>query len=567
MKHPRVIFVLLAVAACNHEAPLPGDDADRIVIIVEDPVANLDPRFATRAMSMRVSKLVFQSLVTVDNADMKPSPELATKWTPLPDDPRVWDVELRRDVTWHDGERFDAEDVVYTFESVVDQKVGSPFRAPYLRNVKSVEKRGDFAVRFVLHRAYATFVTDLVLGIVPEHVCRPAEGRFPDGQYVGTGPYMFEARYGERRLDLVARPEAEVQARTLVFRTIKDEGTRLLALLGGSGDLMQNGISPVLTSVLETEPRLKVSYGPSIAFSYVALNLRRPGLSDRKVRQALALAIPRRRIVDVHLGGHATLATGMLAPINWAYEPEATAWPFDPDAAKALLAEAGYGPGGRTLQVTIKISTHRLRRTVARSIAQAWRDIGVDAKVRAFEFGTFYADIKRGDFEAYLLDVPEPMEPDMYSWLLHGLGTPQKAPSEGTSPYAAADRRYLSPGALDDHVASDPACSAWRAAAVHDATRNWIARAFGADPPYYTANRMFYANPLVDCRIDLGQSTIGQEARAPLYRDIQRILAKDLPVIPLWHPDVRVVTSRRVARFDPLPNLRLANLASLELAK
>jgi peptide/nickel transport system substrate-binding protein len=410
-------------------------------------------------------------------------------------------------------------------------------------------------------------LTDLVLGIVPQHICGPAGGRFPEGEYIGTGPYAYLARYGERRLDLVAREGSTARIQHLIFRTIRDEGTRLLALLGGSADLMQNGLSPVLTTVLEEDPRLNVTYGPSIAFSYVALNLRDSALAHRKVRQALALAVPRQRIIDVHLGGHATPATGMLAPLNWAYEAEATAWPYQPDRARALLQEAGYGPDGKTLKITIKISTHRLRRTVARSIAQAWQDIGVNADVRAFEFGTFYADIKRGDFQAYLLDVPEPMEPDMYSWLLHGLGTPKKDPSPGDSPYASADRRFLSPGALDAHVADDPVCAPWRFGAVSDATANWIWRAWGADPPYYTANRMFYANPLVDCRIDLGQRTMGREGRRPLYREIQRILAEDLPVIPLWHPDVRVTSSKRVKGFEPLPNLRLANLVDAELTQ
>jgi len=552
--------VLLTMVACNHEAPFPEPEGERIVIIVEDPPKNLDPRFATQAAAMRVSRLVFDSLVSVDNPRMEPEPLLAERWSIDPADPRRWTITLRQGVTWHDGEPFDAQDVAYTFNSVMDPAVGSPFRAPYGRHLERVEALNSNTVLFVLKAPYATFLTDLVLGIVPEHVCSAHGDRFPEGRYIGTGPYTFGARYGERRLDLVAREGAETGVKHLIFRTIKDEGTRLMALLGGSADLMQNGISPVLTSVLEDDPRLKVTYGPSIAFSYVALNLRHPKLADRRVRQALAYAIPRQRIVDTHLGGHATLATGMLAPMNWAYEPKVHRYDYDPAKARALLKDAGLGAGGERLSITIKISTHRLRRTVARTIAQAWREIGVDADVRAYEFGTFYSDIKKGHFQAYLLDVPEPMEPDMYSWLLHGLATPKKTPSEGPSAYAVADRRYLSPGALDAHVRDDPVCRQWRWKAVKDATGNWISRAFGESPPYYTANRMFYANPLVDCRVDLGQETVGRDDRRPLYQRIQQLVADDLPVIPLWHPDVRVVSRRRIAGFVPLPNLRLAGL-------
>ena len=543
---------------------MPGQPGERLVLLLEDPPRNLDPRFTTDATSMRVSRLVFQSLITVDNPELLPEPQLADRWEVDPSDDRVWTVHLKQGVRWHDGEPFDADDVVYTYRSVMDEAVGSPFRSPYQAHLTSVEAVDPTTVRFVLREPYATFVTDLVLGIVPEHVLAPNGDRFPEGSYVGTGAYRFAGRHGERRMDLVAASD-DTRIRYLVLRTVKDEGTRLLALLGGSADMMQNGLSPVLADVLEDDPRLRVTYGPSIAFSYVALNLREEALADRRVRQALALAIPRRKIIEVHMRGHATLATGMLAPFHWAYAADCARYDYDPARARELLAEAGWGEGGRPLQVTIKISTHRLRRVVARTIAQAWREAGVDASVRSFEFGTFFADIKQGNFQAYLLDVPEPGEPDMYYWMLHGLGTPQKTPSPGPSTYARADRRFLSPGALDAHVTRDPVCRTWQWRAVRDATRNWVQRAFDVDPPYYTANRMFYSNPLVDCRLDLGRERLGPERRRPLYREVQRILATDLPVIPLWHPHVRVVSRKRVVGFEPLPNLRLANLPAARL--
>jgi ABC-type transport system substrate-binding protein len=157
------------------------------------------------------------------------------------------------------------------------------------------------------------------------------------------------------------------------------------------------------------------------------------------------------------------------------------------------------------------------------------------------------------------------MEPDMYRWMLHGLGTPQKTASPGASPYAAADRRFLSPGAFDDHVGQDAACADWRADAARSATRNWVLRAFGEEPAYSTANRMFYANPLVDCRVELGKHAMSRAERQPLYAEVQRLVAVDLPVIPLWHADVRVVTRKRVTGFKPLPNLRLAGLLTTRL--
>jgi len=563
-----VWMMLAAILGCNHEPPLPGTASERLVVLLEDPPRNLDPRFTSDSTSMRVSRLVFSSLVTVDNPSLSPEAQLAASWEVDSKRPSRWVVRLRTGVHWHDGTPFTATDVVYTFQSVMDPDVGSPFREPYQANIASVRALDKHTVEFILHRPYATFVTDLVLGIVPRHLCESYDHRFKDGHYVGTGPFMFVARHGERRMDLKAFSEYMDTPATvphIVLRTIRDEGTRLMALLGGSADLMQNGVSPVLMSVLAREPSLKVHSVPSIAFTYVALNLRHPALKDRRVRQALAYAIDRKRIIDTYMGGRATSSTGMLAPFHWAYEEKTKQYDYDPKRARSLLAKAGYGPGQKPLKITIKISTHRFRRTVARAITQAWRTIGVDADVRAFEFGTFFSDIKQGNFEAYLLDLPEPIEPDMYRWMLHGLGTPHKTPTGDQSPYAAYDRRFLSPGALEPSVLEDPQCQNWPFLALTDATRNWVMRAFSEKPPYYTANRMFYANPAVDCRVDLGRRVTQRAKRIPYYKAVQGIVAVDLPVIPLWHPDLRVVTSTRIDGFKALPNLRLSGLVDTRL--
>jgi peptide/nickel transport system substrate-binding protein len=539
-------------------------------VILEDPPRNLDPRFTTDATSMRVSRLVFSSLVSVDNDKLEVRPELARDWTVDAADPRIWTLNLRRGVRWHDGREFSAQDVVYTYQSVMDPALGSPFREPYQANIAQVEAVDRYTVRFHLIATYATFLTDLVLGIVPKHLCASNNHRFPSDAFVGTGPYRFVRRIGERRLDLEAFVDAfdgPPRTQHLVFRTIKDEGTRLLALLGGSGDLLQNGVSPVLSSVLAEHPDLEVSTAPSISFSYLALNLRDPLLADHRVRQALALAIPREKIIETHLKGNATLATGMLAPFHWAYEPNATRYDYDPGRARALLHEAGLDGHPNTLSLTIKISTHRFRRTVARAIAQAWREIGVDAKVRSYEFGTFFSDIKKGHFQVYFLDLPEPIEPDMYRWMLHGLGTPVKAPSPGSSRFARMDRRFLSPGSLSPAVQADSECAQWQWLALRDGTRNWIMRAFGEEPPYSTANRMFYANPHVDCRVDLGRKRVGRSARKPLYQAVQAMVARDLPFIALWHPHVHVVTRKSVAGFKALPNMRFAGIREVTLVQ
>ncbi len=567
----RWLGLALLLAACSHESEPPAARSDRLVVLLDEVPKDLDPRFATEAVTMRVSRLVFSSLVTLDNPSVTPEGELAERWETDPADPAIVTVVLKPKRHWHDGRPVTADDVVYTFQSVMDPTLGSPFREPYAAHLRAVEAVDARTIRFRLVEPYATFLTDLVLGIVPKHVLEPNGGRFPapDG-YVGSGPFRFVGRDGERRIDLEAArtvPKRErPKVRHVELRTLRDEGTRLLTLLGGGADLMVNGASPVLSSVIEAQPGLKLETAPSIAFTYLALNLRNPALAERRVRQALAYALPREQLIGALFGGKARLATGMLSPLHWAHAPEVATYPHDPDRARALLAEAGYGPT-RPLQLTIKISTNRFRRTVARAIATAWKAVGVDARVRTFEFSTFFADVKAGRFDAFVLDLPEPMEPDMLRWMFHGLATPTKTPAASGSAYATADRRYLTPGALDDFVAQDPLCRGYAGHALAQGTRIAVQRAFGVEPALGSANRTSYANPLVDCRLELGQLLMTPEQRAPLYRDAQRLLADDLPVIPLWHEDVRVVTSTRVEGFLPLPNGRLGGLVHARLAK
>lgn len=583
----RPVLLALLLAACTHDAPFPGTKDDRIVVVIDDKVKTLDPRFVSDAASVRVSRLVFASLASVDNSKLVPEPQMAARWDQDPRDPALWLVTLREGLRWHDGVPVTADDVVYTFKSVMDPALGSPLRDAYAAAFESVTAVDPLTISFRLKVPLATFLTDLVLGIVPKHVVEPHGGRFDGTRFVGCGPYRLLAMDG-KRVDLEAAPVPKLakvphhalkvgeeapkaaqapKIRYLSFVTAVDEGTRILSLLSGTADLLQGTISPVLARELESNRQLAVDWAPSIAFSYVALNLRREGLDDVRVRQALAYATPRETIVASHLAGHATLATGMFSPLHWSYHRDVATYPFDVPRARTLLAAAGFGPS-RPLKITMKVSTHRLRRAIARMIAEGWKQAGVEIDVRSYEFSTFFADIRSGNFDAYLLDQPEPMEPDLYRWMLHSLATPQKdrGAAEATSVYARYDRRFLPPGALSDAVSGDPTCATWATSVTRSAIQNAVFTAFGDPTPYSTANRMGYANPQVDCRLELGRVTLDRKMRKHLYDEVQAMLAQDLPVIPLWHAHTPVVRRKRLQGYTALPNQRWGGLVHASLS-
>ena len=588
----------LGASGCLYDPPTPGGPTDRVVVLLDAPVKNLDPRFTIDSNSMKVSRLVFSNLVTVDNARVEPALDLAEAIEPDPtageaaDRATHWIVRLRRGVRWHDGVELTARDVVYTYRSILDPAVGSPYRGGFARKLRDVRPvPGDpYAVVFDLVEPYATFVTDLVMGIVPAHVLEgrpgPPPGRFPDGVLVGTGPFRYHSQLGERRVVLEAA-RADAPVRWLVFRAIEDEGTRLLALVGGSGDLMMNALSPVLLDVIADEPRLVVESAPGLAWTYLAFNLRDPVVGDLRVRRALDLAIDRAEVIRRKLKGYARPAAAMMAPVSWAHAEGLAPTAPDPAAAEALLDEAGFPRDpetGERFTLSLKISTDRFRRSVARTVADQLAAVGVTVELRSFELGTFLADIRSGNFQATILKLPEPSEPDMLRWMFYSRNTPSVAPVDAPSdrpppatpdavpdavpdPGAArvrADRRFVPPG-LDALLGGDDACAAWARAELAAGSGRWVARVWGRPDARDLANRTWYANPRVDCLLMRGLATPDRATRKPLYDELQRILAEDLPVLPLWHEDNVVVRSRRVVGFTILPNGRFSPLADVTI--
>ena len=562
------LITLLLTTGCYREPPTPGDDATRLVVLLDSAPRTLDPRFTIDATSMRASRMVFEALVTVDNPTLEPTPQLAESITVDPTNPRLWHVRVRRGVRFHDGVELTGRDVVETFRSVADPALGSPYRADFARKIKDVrpDPAGDaWDVLFEVHRPYATFVTDLVLGIVPAHALGPG-GVFPEGTYIGTGPFRYVRRDGERTLVLRRNPDwhgGTPGFEWLVFRTIEDENTRLLSLLGGSGDLVQNGISPVLIDVLSKRDGLRVETAESISFTYIGLNLRVPALADVRVRRALALGIDRASIVEHRYAGKALLATGMLAPFHWAYEGDVPRWPYDPARAEGLLDDAGFPRDPATgvrLTLELKLSNNRFRRSVAELVTRQLRAIGVDVRLRSYEFGTFFADIRKGNFDAFLLNLPEPVEPDMLRWMLHSMATPTKEPSGDRTPYEAADRRFVNPGA--EGLVDDAVCGAWAREVI---ARGEAAKRGEAEVDMGSANRTWFFDPRFDCMVELGLRTVERAERRRYYAEAQRIAASELPVIPLWHEHNVAVMRDKVHGYRPIPNGRLAPLVGVTL--
>jgi peptide/nickel transport system substrate-binding protein len=519
-------IIVAAAAAAAGGCRRPATGPREMVVLNELPIARVDPRFTSNAWELKLSRLVVPGLVSVDNPEAHP--QMAVAESVVRENDVTYLATLRPDARFPDGKAVDAEDVRYTFDSVRDPLLASPYRKTWQEILASVEVVGPRQVRFHLNQPRAPFITDLDFGIVDRRVAEPqdrvveaaARAHRPPppldhaAEVAGAGPFRVAACETDR-FELVRNPHARVppQLDRVVVRTIRDDNARFLALMGRSGDLIQNGIPPLVMESFEKDPRLDVRYVHSATATYLGFNLAAPITSDPRVRQAIALAIDRKAIIASRLRGHAVLATSLLDASNPYHADDVATWDYDPAKARRLLDEAGYpdpdgdGPLPR-MHLTWKTSSQRFRVALAQVMARQLAAVGIDVDVRPFDFATFLDDVKKGNFQLFSMQLADVVEPDM----LRAFFLSKRIPSEAT------------------HFAG--------------------------------LNRARFSDPEVDRLLEEGSATLEPAARRSIYDRVQRILAARLPILPLWHEDNVVALRRDIAGFTATPLGGLSGLAT-----
>jgi peptide/nickel transport system substrate-binding protein len=415
---------------------------------------NLDPRFGTDSFSVRAHQLLFSNLVRFDD-HLQVAPCLATEWETS--DYKTYRMKLRQGVRFHDGHELTSKDVVYTFNSILNPATASPLRGGF-RILDTVTAVDPYTIQFVLKEPSGAFLVNLVaVMIVPD-----GAGRTFRDHPIGTGPYEFVSFSADDRLVMKAFPEyfeGRPRNNGITLKVVPDDIMRGLELRKRASDLVVNDLAPDIAYQLEKEG-LKLTTTPGMNYQYLGFNLRDPILKDVRVRHAIGYAIDRQSIVEYLRRGLAVASVSMLAPSNWAFEPDVFDFTYDPAEATRLLDEAGYpdpdGSGPRPrLSISLKVSSatefNRLQSAV---IQQNLREVGIDVDVRTYEFATLYADILKGNFQMYTLQWAggATADPDILRRVFHSQQTPP----------AGFNRGHLSDPELDRLIddatlATDPA--------------------------------------------------------------------------------------------------------------
>jgi peptide/nickel transport system substrate-binding protein len=497
-----VIAFIIFAAACRStpdERP-PG----YLIAGIESHPLQLDPRYSTDANAVRVGNLIYSALLRSDE-QLRLQLDLATSWRRL--DERSYEFSLRHDVRFHNGQPLTAADVKYTFESILDPAARSPKRG-LLKHLASVDQTGPYDLRFHLDAPHAPFVEQFTLGIVP--VGSPANGAPPPG----TGPFMLEAIDAGEKVTLKANADywaGKPKLAGVVFKTVPDAMVRALEFKKGVIDFMQNDIEPDMLPWLKQNSDADIGVHQGTTFQYIGINLTHPILRLRKVRQALALAIDRDAMIKHLLKDTGTAASGLLSPISWAYDDGVRRWPYDPDRAKKLLDEAGFpdpdgdGPLPR-FHLSFKTTNIDLRRRIAEAIKEQLQQVGIELEIRSYEWGTFFSDVKKGNFHLYSLAWVGIMDPDIEYQIFHSASAPPNGDNRGR-----------------------------------------------------------YSNPQLDRLLEQGRITADEPTRKRIYSQAAKILADDLPYVPLWWWKNVIVKKPSVQDFVAYPDGDFFSLRNVSL--
>ena len=498
--------------ATSFAAPATAQTPPGVLVVgqIAEP-KSLDPAAVTAVNDFRILVNLYEGLLRYKPGTLEVGPALAESWE-VSEDGTTYTFKLREGVTFHDGTPFNAEAVKFNFDRMLNEDHPyhdtGPFPlAFYFSAIEETNVVDDLTVEIKLNAPYAPFLSNLAyptgLMVSPEAVMAGGAdfGRSP----VGTGPFKFaewrsnEAVVIEKNPDYWGDP---AEADAVVFRPITDANTRVAEMLAGGIDLMVE-VPPTALSEFQNDAFTVVEQaGPHLWF--LILNAKDGPFADKLVRQAANYAINKEAIVNDVLEGTAEVAAGPTPPaFAWAYDESLEPYPYDPEKAKALLAEAGLAEGTElTFYVTEGGSGMLDPVPMGTAIQADLNAVGFDVKIETYEWNTFLGEVNPGlEGKADMAEM---------AWMTN---------DPDTLPYLALRT------------------AAW--------------------PSEGGFNSGYYSNPEVDELLEAAQTSNDLEERAALYKQMQQIVHDDAPWVFVANWKQNAVTSDKVEGLALEPSFLL----------
>ena len=406
-------------------------EGDWVIANLPAEMSSLNPFTSSDAYSTLVLNEVFDSLLKLHPETMEFLPELATDWE-ISEDHLTYRFTLRPDAVFHDGVPVTAADVKFSFDTAMDPTVDAPHLRNYLQDIESVELVDDSTVEFTMTKPYFRHL--LVLGlidIIPAHIY--GEGNFnqhPNNRRpIGSGPYKFSSWETGQQLELIRNEDYWGERPALerrIYRIITNPDAALQVLQQGNMDYMP--LLPEQWQRRASNPQFeaqfhKLKYARA-SYSYIGWNMRRPQFEDKRVRQALTMLLDRESIREEIYYGLATVTSGSFFVEEPEYNPNIQPWPYDPERARELLAEAGWtdstGNGrldkdGVEFEFELMITNDNpMGEQIATLFQESLQTVGIRMRIRQLEWQAFLQDVKSHNYDSSMLGWSLAPYPDPY---------------------------------------------------------------------------------------------------------------------------------------------------------
>ena len=378
------ITALALAAGCGGDAP----ETSSLIFASSADATILDPHNTTDSQSDQVIWMVYNALIRYDE-DMRIVPDLAERWEVAEDDV-TWTFELRQGVRFHDGAEFDAHAVKANFDRVLDPEGGHNRRSLFLP-IETVEVVDDYTVRIITEFPFGAF--EPMMAHVSAAIVSPTAAAEHGGEFgktadatAGTGPYRVVS--WRKDLELVLERNDDYWGEKgkldqIIYRPIPEAASRIIALESGDVDVITHVPPPDLER-LEEDENVQVLKTLSIGAQQFRFHCKREPYTDPRVRRAVAHAIDRQTIIDNLMPGMVQPSTGPLTP-RIRGRADLGEFPYDPDEARRLLAEAGYPDGFRT---TINTTPrYNMGVELAQAVAAQLAEVGIEAEIEVLEWG------------------------------------------------------------------------------------------------------------------------------------------------------------------------------------
>lgn len=502
MRKYYVFFIVLLLFSFLF-APLTLAARDELVWGRGTDATNLDPRTVRDVYSWEMHMLIFNSLIYFDE-NMSMQKDLAKSVEFLDDTTYLF--EIHPNVTFHDGEKLTSADVVYTFETMLDPDFGSPYRGR-LSAIQSVKALDDYTIEIKIDQPNAAFIYELDVYIVPKHIA--PDKMVEDGGFahnpIGSGPFVLT--YWNPNDEILLERyddywEGPAPLKSIKVREISEADVRMTELLGGRLDM--TSVPARELDRFWADDRFTVESYTTLNWFPIWIQHTNEILSNVKVRQALAYATNVKEIVEHVYYPTGIISIGPIIPGTWAEAPDVlNPYEYNPEKAKELLAQAGYGDG---FDIELRVSSGDANTQFGEILRFQWMQVGINLNVNQTEWSTYASDLVSSNYQLAYSGVVNQYDPDI----------------------------HLS---------------------------RFVTEAIGA------GNHSNYSNPAFDDVVIPARTVIGdQEKRAALYREAQKIFAQELPAIPIRHSQLTMVWNSDF-NFDFLRGVEYRNLKAAYWSK